>query len=191
LERPAEVPGGRRIMSLSAMSAEQLSPSEAVSMSALLDDCCEKLAFLGTISPDVNEHKMEESNRIGDEMSRIIAEQRQLEDKFEQLIQQRSELKASSNKKRAEENTEEIKEVARQLKLKTKLLCRNLKVRTATAVPAPPLRLVVCSTSLHSRTSPRAGQPERRGESDEAAGGPKAAGELAAAYDRGVARREL
>jgi hypothetical protein len=118
-------------MSLSAMSAAQLSPSEAVSMSALLDDCCEKLAFLGTISPDVNEHKMEESNRIGDEMSRIIAEQRQLEDKFEQLIQQRSELKASSNKKRAEENKEEIKEVARQLKLKTKLLCRNLKVSNA------------------------------------------------------------
>ena len=100
-------------------------------MSALLDDCCEKLAFLGTISPDVNEHKMEESNRIGDEMSRIIAEQRQLEDRFEQLIQQRSELKASSNKKRAEENKLEIKEVARQLKLKTKLLCRNLKVRRA------------------------------------------------------------
>ena len=115
-------------MSLGAMSAAQLSPAEAVSMSALLDDCCEKLAFLGTISPDVTEHKMEESNRIGDEMSRIIAEQRQLEDKFEQLIQQRSELKASSNKKRAEENKEEIKEVARQLKLKTKLLCRNLKV---------------------------------------------------------------
>ena len=113
------------------MSAAQLSPSEAVSMSALLDDCCEKLAFLGTISPDVNEHKMEESNRIGDEMSRIIAEQRQLEDKFEQLIQQRSERKASSNKKRAEENKEEIKEVARQLKLKTKLLCRNLKVSNA------------------------------------------------------------
>ena len=56
-------------MSLGAMSAAQLSPAEAVSMSALLDDCCEKLAFLGTISPDVNEHKMEESNRIGDEMS--------------------------------------------------------------------------------------------------------------------------
>jgi len=107
--------------------AAALSAAEAVSMSAVLDDCCEKLAFLNTISPDVNEHKMEESNRIGDEMSRIIAEQRELEDRFEQLIQQRSELKASSNKKRAEENKEEIKEVAKQLKLKTKLLCRNLK----------------------------------------------------------------
>ena len=120
---------------MSSMSAAQLSPAEAVSMSALLDDCCEKLAFLGTISPDVNEHKMEESNRIGDEMSRIIAEQRQLEDRFEQLIQQRSELKASSNKKRAEENKIEIKEVATQLKLKTKLLCRNLKVRVRRHLP--------------------------------------------------------
>ena len=166
---------------MSAMSAAQLSPAEAVSMSAVLDDCCEKLSFLGTISPDVNEHKMEESNRIGDEMSRIIAEQRQLEDRFEQLIQQRSELKASSNKKRSEENKEEIKEVARQLKLKTKLLCRNLKVRMPTVVPTGCALFVL--TSLYSRTSPHTGQPERRGESDKAADGPKTAGELAAAHD--------
>ena len=156
-------------------------------MSALLDDCCEKLAFLGTISPDVNEHKMEESNRIGDEMSRIIAEQRQLEDRFEQLIQQRSELKASSNKKRAEENKIEIKEVATQLKLKTKLLCRNLKVRVRRHLPFCSVACfcAVCAVACPFRPPwtppltvplrfvPPTGQPERCGEPDEASGRPQ------------------
>ena len=95
-------------------------------------------------------------------MSRIIAEQRKLEERFESLIQQRSLLKKSSNKKKYKENQaslcsphcsspgrsaqasrsppppraliapfpvaqEEIQEVARALKLSTKVLCRNLK----------------------------------------------------------------
>lgn len=107
--------------------AAVLTPVEAASASALLDDCCDKLAFLGTISPDVNEHKMEESNRIGDEMSRIIAEQRKLEERFEQLIAQRSQLKTSSNKTKTQENQDEIKLVSKQLKMTTKLLCRVLK----------------------------------------------------------------
>ena len=46
------------------MNLSALSPVEAVSVTALLEDCCEKLAFLGTISPDVTEHKAEESNRV-------------------------------------------------------------------------------------------------------------------------------
>jgi hypothetical protein len=107
--------------------AAHLTPAEAASASAVLDDCCDKLAFLATISPDVNEHRMEESNRIGDEMSRIIAEQRKLEGKFEQLIAQRSQLKTSSNKTKTQENQDEIREVSKQLKMTTKLLCRVLK----------------------------------------------------------------
>ena len=100
---------------------------EAVAVTALLDDCCEKLSFLGIISPDVNEHKAEESTRIGDEMSRLIREQRELEARFEQLISLRSQLKANNNKTRYKENQEEIKEVAKALKQSTKVLCRNLK----------------------------------------------------------------
>jgi hypothetical protein len=46
-----------------------------------------------SITPDVLQHRDELSQFVGDEISRIIQEQRQLETRYEELIAQRGTLK--------------------------------------------------------------------------------------------------
>jgi len=64
---------------------------------------------------------------MSEEISRVMTEQRQLEDQYAILIQRRSELKGLSNKKELEETKVEIEEVAKKLKESTRTLCRVLK----------------------------------------------------------------
>ena len=68
-----------------------------------------------------------EINQLGDEISRIIEEQRKLEARYEELIALRSQLKGLANKAKWKENQDEINRVAQELRQSTKLLCRNLK----------------------------------------------------------------
>jgi len=94
---------------------------------AILRETLKKLAFLGTITPDVVAHREELSMFVGDEISQIIKEQRRLELRYQDLIAQRSKLKGLSNKSKYKENQAEIEEVSRALRESTKSLCRNLK----------------------------------------------------------------
>ncbi|KAJ0402865.1 hypothetical protein P43SY_000479 [Pythium insidiosum] len=93
----------------------KLTPTESLRACGILEEALEKLSFLGSITPDILQHREELSQIVGEEISRIIQEQRQLEAKYEKLISQRSILKR------------EIQEVSRQLRESTKSLCRNLK----------------------------------------------------------------
>ena len=54
------------------MSVNRLSAIEAQRAIAVLEECLEKLAFLGSITPDVLAHRDELSQFVGDEISRII-----------------------------------------------------------------------------------------------------------------------
>ena len=64
---------------------------------------------------------------VGDEISRIIDEQRRLEQRYEELIAQRGILKGLANKSKYKQNQIEIQDVSRALRESTKNLCRNLK----------------------------------------------------------------
>jgi hypothetical protein len=64
---------------------------------------------------------------MGDEISRIIQEQRDLEKKYEELIALRSTLTGLSNKTKLKEVQAEILEVSHKLRESNKSLCRNLK----------------------------------------------------------------
>ncbi|CAK4696940.1 hypothetical protein LEN26_001758 [Aphanomyces euteiches] len=108
-------------------SGYRLSPIEATRASAILEETIEKLSFLGSITPDILQHREELSHVVGDEISRIIQEQRRLEAKYESLISQRSVLKGLANKSKFKENQREIQEVSRALRESTRSLCRNLK----------------------------------------------------------------
>ena len=110
-----------------AMSASNLTVIESARISSIIEEALEKLSFLASITPDVMAHRDELSQIVGDEITRIIQEQRGLELRYEELIAQRSSLKALSNKAKYKENQELIKEVARALRESTKELCRNLK----------------------------------------------------------------
>merc|ERR1712187_782421 len=64
---------------------------------------------------------------MGDEISRIIQEQRDLERRYEELIATRGQLKGLCNKQKFNETQHEIQKVALLLKESNKNLCRNLK----------------------------------------------------------------
>ncbi|CAM9864133.1 unnamed protein product [Chrysoparadoxa australica] len=96
-------------------------------MVAMLEDTGERLTFLGSITPDVLQHRDELSKFVGDEISRIIQEQRQLGARYAELIAQRSALKELANKSRYKEVQAEIQEVSRALRDSTTNVCRNLK----------------------------------------------------------------
>jgi len=106
---------------------QRLSGVEGYRIVAILDETLEKLSFLGSITPDVLQHRDELSQFVGDEISRIIQEQRQLETRYEELIAQRGTLKGLANKSKYKENQAEIQDVSRALRESTKNLCRNLK----------------------------------------------------------------
>ena len=110
-----------------AMSTSNLTVIESARISSIIEEALEKLSFLASITPDVMAHRDELSQIVGDEITRIIQEQRGIELRYEELIAQRSSLKALSNKAKYKENQELIKEVARALRESTKELCRNLK----------------------------------------------------------------
>ncbi|OQR92126.1 hypothetical protein ACHHYP_04079 [Achlya hypogyna] len=99
-------------MKAAATSAptHRLSPVEATRASAILEETIEKLSFLGSITPDILQHREELSQVVGDEISRIIQEQRRLEAKYESLISQRSVLKGLANKSKFKENQRDIQE---------------------------------------------------------------------------------
>ena len=104
-----------------------LSAVEAQRVVAVLEETVEKLNFLGSITPDVLAHRNELSQYAGDEISRIITDQRSLEMRYETLIAQRGKLKGLANKSKYKANQAEIQEVSRALRESTKTLCRNLK----------------------------------------------------------------
>jgi len=104
-----------------------LSEVEAFRSQVLLEEALKKLSFLASISTNTSVHGDELTQHMGDEISRIIQEQRELERKYESLIAQRGALKGLCNKAKFLEVQKQIQDVARQLKDSNKNLCRNLK----------------------------------------------------------------
>jgi len=105
----------------------KLSEVEAFRASVLLDESLKKLEFLTSISSSASVHGDELTQFMGDEISRIIQEQRTLEKMYEELIAQRGQLKGLCNKAQCLKTQQEIQDVAMRLKESNKTLCRNLK----------------------------------------------------------------
>jgi len=109
------------------MSLYTLSEVEAFRAQVLLEEALKKLNFLTSISTSASVHGDELTQFMGDEISRIIQEQRDLERKYETLIATRGKLKGLCNKATFIDTQREIQEVAHRLKESNKSLCRNLK----------------------------------------------------------------
>ncbi len=82
---------------------------------------------LHSITPDILQHRDELSKFIGDEIARTLKEQKNLERRYEELIEQRAAMKGMVNKVRYREVQDEIQEVSRALKESTNNLVRSLK----------------------------------------------------------------
>lgn len=59
-------------MDKSEIHAMVLGPEQSHRIIAVLEEAAEKLGFLGSITPDVLQHRDELSKFVGDEISRII-----------------------------------------------------------------------------------------------------------------------
>lgn len=104
-----------------------LNPIEAERIISIMEDTTEKLGFLDSITPDVLQHRDELSRFIGDEIFRTMAEQKVLEKRYEELIEQRAAMKGMVNKNKYKEVQEEIQDVSRALRESTNNLVRSLK----------------------------------------------------------------
>ena len=105
----------------------ELSYIESERVIAIIEDAAEKLHFLDSITPDVLQHRDELSKFIGDEIERTMSEQRALESRYEELIEQRAAMKGTHNKSRYKEIQDEIQDVSRALRESTNNLVRSLK----------------------------------------------------------------
>lgn len=83
--------------------------------------------YFCSITPDLLQHRDELSKFIGDEISRTMVEQRNLEKRYEELIEQRAAMKGMVNKNKYKEVQEEIQDVSRSLRESTNNLVRSLK----------------------------------------------------------------
>jgi len=92
---------------------------------ACLQAAVEKLQVLGSLTSDWQSDEL--TQMLGEEISRVILEQRELEVRYAAAIARRAELKSISNKQKAKENEEEISRISLSLQQSTKLLCRNLQ----------------------------------------------------------------
>ena len=73
------------------------------------------------------QHRDELSKFIGDEISRTMVEQKGLERRYEELIEQRAAMKGMVDKNKYKEVQEEIQDVSRSLRESTNNLVRSLK----------------------------------------------------------------
>ncbi len=107
--------------------ADRIQLVEAERIISILDDAIEKLSFLDSITPDVLQHRDELSKFIGDEISKTMAEQRRLEKRYKDLVEERAFMKGMVNKSKYKEVQEEIQNVSRALRESTNNLVKSLK----------------------------------------------------------------
>ena len=104
-----------------------LSDLEAERIIAIVEDATEKLGFLDSITPDVLQHRDELSKFIGDEISKAMSGQKDLEREYERLIEERAAMKGMVNKSKYKVVQEAIQDVSRALRESTNNLVRSLK----------------------------------------------------------------
>ena len=109
------------------MSSVTITPVEAERLTAIFEDTREKLTFLNSITPDVLARREEAAALVGEEIGRIITEQRSLEVRYNNLIEQRVNLKGLANKTKFKAVQAEINDVSYKLRDSLRNLCRSLK----------------------------------------------------------------
>ncbi|KAG1679939.1 hypothetical protein FOA52_007003 [Chlamydomonas sp. UWO 241] len=94
---------------------------------ATLRRTLDKLSLVGSITVDPAVQAQELTQSVGEEISRMIEQQKKLEKRFEELVSAQHVLRTLPNKSKLRENQAELQQVAEQLRQSTKQLCRNLK----------------------------------------------------------------
>jgi len=83
----------------------------------------EKLDYLDKLKNNMGEEMAE---MMSEEITKVMDEQRDMEQNYARLITERSNLQGISNKHKRFENMQQINTVAKNLKDSTRKLCRQL-----------------------------------------------------------------
>jgi hypothetical protein len=105
---------------------DTVTPLEGTRISAVLEETQERLSFLSVMTPDASAFRDEVSAMVGDEVSRLIAAQREKERRYNSLVEQRAALKGLANKSKFKEVQKEIEVLSYELRESMKNLCRSL-----------------------------------------------------------------
>lgn len=94
---------------------------------AVLQNAIDKLALVSVLVVDPSWQAQQLTKSVGEEISRMIAQQKRLEHRFQELIAAQPALRAMVNKASLHKNQAELQEVTAALRDATKQLCRNLR----------------------------------------------------------------
>jgi hypothetical protein len=94
---------------------------------AVLQNAIEKLALMSVLVVDPASQAHTLTKSVGEEISRMIVQQKQLEHRFQELIAAQPALRTLPNKDALQGNQAELQEVSAALRQATKQLCRNLR----------------------------------------------------------------
>ncbi|KAJ9518749.1 hypothetical protein QJQ45_025996, partial [Haematococcus lacustris] len=115
------------ILRLAAEQTRELTNAEAIHVFATIKQTLEKLGLVGLITVDPKVQAQELTQSVGEEITRMIGQQKELESQFEELISAQHTLRQLPNKTKLRQNQTELQHVAEALRQSTKQLCRNLK----------------------------------------------------------------
>lgn len=115
------------VLEVPVVYASALDALEASSARALYKLALERIALVAMMVNETSRQAQELSASVGEEVSRVIKEQRYLESRFEAVVAQRAVLRTLPNKTKYKENEAELAEIAQKLRVATQTLSRNLK----------------------------------------------------------------
>ncbi|KAJ3095213.1 hypothetical protein HDU97_007141 [Phlyctochytrium planicorne] len=105
------------------MTSSAIPPYRCQAYIAIFEDALDQLTVLGDISPDVGKA----DKPSGEEISRILRDQKALELRFQDLVMDQEKLKSLPNKTKFKEGQTAILDVTNELQKGTQYLARNLK----------------------------------------------------------------
>ncbi|KAJ3092740.1 Sorting nexin-3 [Quaeritorhiza haematococci] len=114
-----------------ALASLVLPPSKAQAYISIFEDVLDQLAVLADIAPEVG--KSEANKLTGEDITKILKDQRALETRYRELYEQQEKLRALPNKTKFKNSQMAILDVQNELNLNTQVLAKNLKAHPSVA----------------------------------------------------------
>ncbi|KAF4666958.1 hypothetical protein FOZ61_009046 [Perkinsus olseni] len=107
----------------------KLSPIESFKVNVLLDEALNKFQFLNSLGTNASIHREELTRFMGDEISRSIMDQKELQTRYEALVTLRDQQLSNklSDRVRLQEIQTTLNDITTRLGERNKNLCRNLR----------------------------------------------------------------
>ncbi|KXJ11117.1 dynein regulatory complex protein 9 [Exaiptasia diaphana] len=93
-----------------------LSNLDSIHISAVLEDCADQLAILGHIMPSSLEGRLDSNQIVDDELGEILQGQKDIEMRYESLLNQREEMKGQQNLSKVLDSDARVKSAAHSLR---------------------------------------------------------------------------